>query len=609
MAYEQTGLISFADYNTLITNINVTYGTGTGTSGYGGLATGPGSVEPGINSITELPSKILGDVITLRDWLDLRNAYEDCARHQGTLLSVRQKGTVLAATYFPGDTIIVNADTVTFTTGGITLTGGTVPPDPEYITNDGIVVNTVPVNFATGTVSETGSIGGLPITYTTNNDMFINGVQMNFTLGTITETGSTINPTTFGETLTINGTDVVLHLPTVNVASAFNDFVGTVGEGEAAVGFSISAVDDAEAPITPGYTLLGTLPTGLSLGAVSGDITGTVTVASITTDTVYSFNTEADDGGTSTVQQVFIIHVNCATFVNGSGTSATGRTKVDTSTFVTDINLIYALGTGATGYGQTAVTSPTVDVCMSEVTLDAWKDIISDLEQHQGITLSPTLPLDSIIQDPKPWTAEVYFDTLVTNLNQLELDPTLVDSVASTAITVDPNSISQSRGSAWVSTVSHEFTVTFTDQDHARAFFNAGGQIRLAGSRSGGSATNQNTNWTTLLSTAGTVLYDGDDYFALTTSFVSVANFVGTGVYSANDWDIAAKTNTVTDGTGRGGKGNILTFRSQYNDDHVGTGGGPDSVDGTLTSDISMRNVDGTFLTITAPTFATTVTL
>jgi len=180
----------------------------------------------------------------------------------------------------------------------------------------------------------------------------------------------------------------------------------------------------------------------------------------------------------------------------------------------------------------------------------------------------------------------------------------LVDA-GSVALTANPNSVNQTRTTSWSAEVSTIFTVTFADHDHARAFFNAGGQVRIASARTGGSATTQNTSWSTILSGAGTLIFDTTDYFALTTTYATFANFTGAGAYHSNDWDIDVKSNTITDGTGRGGKGNIITFRLTYDDNHIGYGG-PDLVDGTLTTSITMRNVDGTPLTITAPTFNTT---
>lgn len=610
MAYEKSGTIQSSDYNTLIAEINKVFGIGTGDKGYGGFATGPGSKEPGFNAISELPSKTSGESITTRDWLNLRNAYEDCARHQGSVLTVQQKSTKINPTYNTNDTIIIktgnptaptNTYTINFVSGDITLTGTQIPPGTEYKTSDGITINGTPVNFLTGDVSTTGTIGA---TYTTDDGILINGTPVNFTIGVATETGSVNNPTTFGETLTINGTDVVLATPTAEISAGFNEFLGTVGEGEVASFTGVTAVDDGGAPITPVYSLFsGTLPTGLTINPSSGLISGTVTDGSISADTVYNFVVDATDG--TSAQQNFNIHVNCATFEAGIGTTATGRTQVDTTTFVNDLNFVYGLGSGTTGYGQSQFTTPTFNQEVSTADLFNWKGSISDMASHQGIILAPPLPADSLIQDPKPWDAEGFFNTLLTNLNQVELAPTLV-SGGSTVVTVNPDGVDQTRIAAWSSTVDHHFTVAFVDQDHARAFFNAGGQIRISASRTGGSVTTQNTAWDSLLSTVPPA-FIGTDYFNLTTSYTTFFATEDTsgGAYdiqpAPNKWTILAKTNTTVDPEARGGNGNVITFQMQFLDQHLPLGSspwpiGPDFIDGTFTSTVSEKRATDIFV-------------
>lgn len=78
MAYELGGTIEASDYNTLIVEINRLFDTGTGDFGYGGESSNVSSaVLTGINA---------GDDIDNQQWLDLRNAFADCAEHQGSIL-------------------------------------------------------------------------------------------------------------------------------------------------------------------------------------------------------------------------------------------------------------------------------------------------------------------------------------------------------------------------------------------------------------------------------------------------------------------------------------------------------------------------------------------
>ena len=53
-------------------------------------------------------------------------------------------------------------------------------------------------------------------------------------------------------------------------------------------------------------------------------------------------------------------------------------------------------------------------------------------------------------------------------------------------------------------------TFTFASRNQLRYFFNAGGMIRLSWSRTGGTASSQNTSWTDTLTAAGTIVLTGD---------------------------------------------------------------------------------------------------
>ena len=80
MVYSIGGTIEASDYNDLIAQINDIFGVGNGNSGYGG-----NSVN--IPSFGDLVDASEGDDVTNEMWLDLRNAFEDCANHQDTTLT------------------------------------------------------------------------------------------------------------------------------------------------------------------------------------------------------------------------------------------------------------------------------------------------------------------------------------------------------------------------------------------------------------------------------------------------------------------------------------------------------------------------------------------
>lgn len=81
MVYELGGIIEAADYNQLIVDINKIFGTGDGDFGYGGNSFG------NLPTTTNLSSLLQGESVDNQSWLDLRNAIDDCANHQGTILT------------------------------------------------------------------------------------------------------------------------------------------------------------------------------------------------------------------------------------------------------------------------------------------------------------------------------------------------------------------------------------------------------------------------------------------------------------------------------------------------------------------------------------------
>ena len=210
-------------------------------------------------------------------------------------------------------------------------------------------------------------------------------------------------------------------------------------------------------------------------------------------------------------------------------------------------------------------------------------------------------------------------------------------SVPSGSLTTD-SATSSSRTTAWGSSstpaIDHIFTVTFSNEAHCRAFFNAGGEILFTGSRSGGTTGSaagtigsQNTNWTNLLSGMGTITFNLNDttssgatgttankgFYELTTSNQQLYIKYGSGAYASNFYKIEGKVNSTTNPT-------VLTFTVTMRDDHeLGDGIGPDgidgnsddsqgyvdAVDGTVTSTIQTKRANNGVV-ISAPTSATT---
>jgi hypothetical protein len=165
-------------------------------------------------------------------------------------------------------------------------------------------------------------------------------------------------------------------------------------------------------------------------------------------------------------------------------------------------------------------------------------------------------------------------------------------------------------GSSGTPQITHEFTATFSSEAHARAFFNGGGEINFTAGRSGGTSGSaagtigsQNSNWTSLLSSMGTLSFNlnnltssgstgtsaGKGFYELTASYQDLYTKYGSGSYASNYYLIRAKVNSTTNPT-------IITFQVRFRDDHaLGDGVGADGVDGNADDSVGyVDSVDGT---------------
>jgi len=289
-------------------------------------------------------------------------------------------------------------------------------------------------------------------------------------------------------------------------------------------------------------------------------------------------------------------------------------TATDYNNFVANINAVISTGSGDSGYGLTAVSSVSVGATISAAQWNSLLDGLQTAGNHQGTTLTNA-------------SNTVTTGGNILPLANLAADITLIDTNRLTAdagnMSTGVAGTSSSRTTAWTGTVSHTFTVTYADANAARYFFNSGGKIKFAFSRSGGTTSDQNTSWTNLLSGLGTIEFGAQaaqstgssGFYDLTGTPASVYNSaVGSGAYSANDVDIAASVSS-----------NVITFTVSFNDDHAAatgtyTGGGlgtapnegtgwtgTDSVDGTLTSTITFDKADNaSYVQVASPTFSTT---
>lgn len=286
------------------------------------------------------------------------------------------------------------------------------------------------------------------------------------------------------------------------------------------------------------------------------------------------------------------------------------------NSIITLINALFGTGTGDRGYGgnsaNVALANLVNKTAGSTITNEDWlvlRDAQFDLAAHQGTTLPDALPSITNIEDAD--IIQAFEDP------DVGLDPGKIDSTNNFTLLdtdraqVSPGNVTVAtkltsvRATSWSSFIEHIFTVDFGSSDNARHFFNTGGQLRLSATRTGGSATAQNTLWDGILSSGGTFIFDGISYFALTSSFASTPPVGQTitaayGGYSNNSWTISAKRD---DAAGpNGGNGSIIRFKSAFLDGHLNVFF--DQIDGTFTSTIEERRSTNIFVR-PSPTFTT----
>jgi hypothetical protein len=159
------------------------------------------------------------------------------------------------------------------------------------------------------------------------------------------------------------------------------------------------------------------------------------------------------------------------------------------------------------------------------------------------------------------------------------------------------------RTTSWSSSVSNTVTVTFGSSNAMRYFFNSGGRINFSSTRTGGSATSQNSIWSSTLSSAGTqslgALNSGNqgiNFYNLTTSDQIWYSITSSAPYSSNTWRLRARLGSGTVGTSSFTATSIIftiTWTDGYTDPDV-LAGNPattnppgDVVDGTLNLNVT----------------------
>lgn len=172
--------------------------------------------------------------------------------------------------------------------------------------------------------------------------------------------------------------------------------------------------------------------------------------------------------------------------------------------------------------------------------------------------------------------------------------------------------------SAWSNSLTATLTVTFSNSDEARYFFNSGGKIRFTPSLTGGTVTAQYTAWVNILNSIGTRPFGADTdpfvtYYTLTNTFQTYYTSFASSPYSNNSYTLEARTNVANNSTGTATQLFLrVTLADSYVDPDVATGNVQppgDSVDGTLNLAVSELKAAGSLqpsgsFVITSPSYS-----
>lgn len=245
-------------------------------------------------------------------------------------------------------------------------------------------------------------------------------------------------------------------------------------------------------------------------------------------------------------------------------------------------------GSGSYGYGQTIYSgSVTSGQRIEKSQWDAIRyDIVNVFIHQTGNTPSVVnvVPNDVIRDDPGYALHNYNYYADIGQNNRFDIATgqfsLLGDGDAARLAGVDV-----STSSTWNSSAEATLTVTFSNSEDARHFFNAGGKIRIATSLTGGTSS-QAGAWTTLLSTVGDQDFKGDivvdnGFYTLTNSYKTYYSRAASTPYSSNTYELKAKCNVADNSSGTA---TVIDIKVELTDAYVDPGAPApgDLVDGTL---------------------------
>lgn len=303
--------------------------------------------------------------------------------------------------------------------------------------------------------------------------------------------------------------------------------------------------------------------------------------------------------------------------------------KADYNDIQQVVENVLGTGSGNTGYGQSVLSSQVTE--SDSVTVNEYAALrydIININKHQTNaapsdvdtqTIGAKIRYDAIPPDAAPVN---YWLSVVNSLSASRFTLAPTGQSVSVNHTIPTKQFTGSWGvSAPLGSPNPQLYATvrceWPSSELARHFFNSGSTVTFNSSRTGGSSTNQNTTWTTLLSTAGTRSFggalpgtgtspaNGNNFFRLTNVAQRWSQVTASSPYALNEWSIFCRTDDgVTSNSS--GTSRIIHFDIYWLDNHFPLGGnsdsgspvqsggyGPDTVDGTVTLTVQTVEASG----------------
>jgi hypothetical protein len=326
--------------------------------------------------------------------------------------------------------------------------------------------------------------------------------------------------------------------------------------------------------------------------------------------------------------------------------------KVDYNSIRDKVIGVLGFGSGNFGYGQQARIQSTAVTDSSKVTVNEWANLRYDIiNAYKHIFGSNPVMAVPVVDTTIRYTSSFTPDTGSLDVPQKQYD-TWADTITNNRFTVAGGEsattavVSSSRTGSWITQCQCVIQVYWANSNDARYWFNSGGKIRISASRSGGTTSNQNTSWTSLLSAAGTQAFgaatpgvgtspnDGTNWYKTTSTFQTYYTATASSPYGSNTYQLQARC--VDQPSNSGGGASQLEIRVLFTDGYVdpgivpgsvafpqgtrvgsGTAGGgvqtattsmfppDDLVDGTLTANVSSLYATG-IMVPASDTFAVT---